>query len=131
MRRRWGRRDELGEIASGGGIGESLVTAWLIVVFSRGSGGLSVAPTCSSKLLDMATMPLAEKYSLRKTFRRIGRKVAAIGSCLYEDTVRDRFAWVSATPESRARHLKQIEPFRGKFDAPRFGRNSIPGNERY
>ena len=74
-------------------------------------------------------MPLAEKYSLRKSFRRISLGAAAIGSCLDEDTVRCRFAWVSETAESRARHLKQIEPFEGKCDATRLGRSSIPGDE--
>ena len=81
-----------------------------MVVVSRGSGGLSVAPTCSSKSFDRASLRLAEKYSLRKTFRRIGLGDAAIGACLAEDMVRCRFAWVSEAPESRARHLKQIGP---------------------
>lgn len=76
-------------------------------------------------------MPLAEKYSLRKSFRRMGRGAAAMGSCLDEDTVRCRFAWVSGTAESRARHLKQTEPCGGKFNATRFGRSGIPGEERY
>lgn len=131
LRRRWGRRVEPGEMASGDGIGESLVAAWLVIVVSRGSRGSSVAPTCSSKLFGWAAMPLAEKYSLRKSFRRIGLGAAPIGACLSEDTVRCRFAWVSKAPESRARHLKHTEPFGGKCDATRFGRRSIPGGERY
>lgn len=97
-----------------------------MVAVVRASGGSFAAAACSSRLVGRASMPLAEKYSLRKSFRRIGLGAAASGSFLDEEILNCRLAGAFGKVESRARHLKHIVPCSGRLGATRLGRSSMP-----
>lgn len=124
LRRRWGRREESGgeeERVSVGEIGGFVVGAWLVVVVvvARWSDGSYAATACPKRFVGSATMPLAEKYSLRSRFRRIGLGAVVKGSFLGKETLKCRLTGALEIFDNRARHLRQIELHSGKLDATR------------
>ncbi len=63
---------------------------------------------CCSKLVGSAAVPLAEKYSLRKSFRLIGRGAVEMGSLERGDTVKRRLGTMVVAFDKRERHLGQM-----------------------
>ena len=61
-------------------------------------------------------MPLAEKYSRRNNFRRMGFRFAVRGSLRGDETVYFRFAGPFDSLDSRAKHLRQISPLSNVFE---------------
>lgn len=112
-------------VASEGEAGGFAVTASFVVIVVRVSGGTFAAAACSSRVVGRASMPLAEKYSLRKSFRRMGLGAAASGSLLDEEILNCRLPGAFGKLESRARHLKHMVPCSGRFGATRPGRSSM------
>lgn len=75
-----------------------------------------------------AVTPLAEKYSLRRSFRRIGLGVAVSGSLLEGETLKCRFGRTLAGLESRARHLKHMDVASSPLRVDRVGGRNILTN---
>ena len=64
---------------------------------------------CWSRLFGNAATPLAEKYFLRSSFRRMGRRVFVIGSFRRGETLKQRLGTMFAVLDRRMRHLGQRE----------------------
>ena len=64
---------------------------------------------CWSRLFGNAATPLAEKYSLRRSFRRKGRGALEIGSLPRGETLKRRLGTMLAVLDRRMRHLGQRE----------------------
>jgi hypothetical protein len=110
LRRRWGRTSIVEGVGgmtsrvSGGGLG--------LGPFSDRYAGSPdcwyADERCCSRLVGSAAVPLAEKYSLRKSFRRIGRGVVEMGSLERGEVVKRRLGTTVVALDKRERHLGQM-----------------------
>lgn len=110
LRRRWGRLSVVEGVGgstsrvAGGGVG-----------LGPCSDGYVASPDCwyvdercCSRLVGSAAVPLAEKYSLRKSFRRIGRGAVDMGSLERGEVVKRRLGTTLLAFDRRERHLGQM-----------------------
>lgn len=110
LRRRWGRTS----VVEGGGgstsrdSGDGLRLGPLSDRYAGSPGCWYADERCCSRLVGSAAVPLAEKYSLRKSFRRIGRGAVEMGSLERGETVKCRLGTTSVAFDKRKRHLGQM-----------------------